>query len=98
MRPDWVTLDITTAADTEPHAAPVPAVTSAPQTAGAIQRISIAQPPRPAADSATAPETRVLESGKSAEERLTILRRLRDKDLISEEEYQTKRRGILDEL
>jgi hypothetical protein len=34
----------------------------------------------------------------SLEERLTVLKHLRDKDLITEEEYETKRKQILDEL
>jgi len=34
----------------------------------------------------------------SLEERLTVLKRLRSKDLITEEEYETKRMQILDEL
>lgn len=51
-----------------------------------------------AAEASGATEGRFYQPKKSAEERLTTLNELREKKLISEEEYQKKRAAILSEL
>jgi len=51
-----------------------------------------------AAEASGATEGRFYQPKKSAEERLKTLNELREKKLISEEEYQKKRADILSEL
>lgn len=106
-RADWVSLPLTAAAAAAvPAAAPVvpatsaqaaPAaaapVTPAPATAGA-------RPAAPAPAPAAVPALRPRDPGfaDEVEQRLITLKRLRDRGLISEEEYQQKRREILQAL
>jgi hypothetical protein len=91
VRSDWLALPLTlpvvpTAAPAV--AAPVPAAASpaAPPSAAAA--------PAPTAPAAAAPAARP----EDIERRLITLQRLRDRGLISEEEYQAKRREILQQL
>lgn len=48
--------------------------------------------------SGSTPRPQVRESGKTANERLEELKRLKDKSLITDEEYEKKKKEILDEL
>jgi len=99
-RSDWVTIPVASlAAGAVPTAAaavqpatvqPVaPAARPAPVTAGAPVTVVPAAPPVPGSAAAV---------GEEIEQRLTTLKRLRDKNLISEEEYQQKRREVLQKL
>jgi hypothetical protein len=91
-RADWVVLPLTAAAPPAPlpaAVAPAPAAARAP----AVMTPSPAPPP-------AAPALRPRDPGfaDEVEQRLTTLKRLRDRGLISEEEYQQKRREILQAL
>ncbi|HYB99301.1 MAG TPA: SHOCT domain-containing protein [Candidatus Limnocylindrales bacterium] len=69
-------------------------------SAGAPPRAPAADEPRPV--SGRGPEARPVAPAtgreRSFEERLEILSRLRDKGLITDEEYRARRRAILDEI
>lgn len=67
-------------------AAPPPAVV-APSAMGSGQTPGV-----------TAPEAAIKPQEKSIEEKLKILKNLRDKELITEQEYVEKKRQILDDL
>ena len=84
-RPDWVIFPIAGPVSS----VPVPTVTEKKESAGMPD--SGVQPGSPAAMPASAGRTRV-------EERLKVLNDLRDKKLVTEEEYRAKRREILDEI
>ncbi|MFT3955489.1 MAG: SHOCT domain-containing protein [Piscinibacter sp.] len=102
-RADWVSLPLSAAAAATPAAAapaaapaPVqvaPAAPAAPATAGA-------RPAAPPPAAAATPALRPRDPGfaDEVEQRLTTLKRLRDRGLISEDEYQQKRREILQAL
>jgi hypothetical protein len=73
----------------------------------ALDLVQIAPPPRAAAPSAngsvqtpgaTSPEAAIEPREKSVEEKLQILKNLRDKDLITDQEYIDKKRDLLDSL
>jgi hypothetical protein len=91
-RPDWLAIPLQGAAPVS--AAAVPAVPTVPTTAvapavpAAIAPAVAASPPpaRKALDAATV---------EDIERRLEVLKRLRDKGLINEDEYQQKRKEIL---
>jgi len=106
-RPDWVTLllaavpapaaaataatptpvaPVATAAPATAAAAPVPAPAVAPAAAAAAAPVAAPSRPRDAA------------FFEEQEARLRTLKRLRDSGLISEEEYQQKRKQVLDLL
>lgn len=90
-RPDWVAFRLD--APAAPAAAPV-AATPAPAAAvkPVAERAPAAPPPVPAAGGRDA---RFFEE---QEQRLRTLKRLREQDLITEDEYQQKRREILQTL
>jgi hypothetical protein len=97
-RADWVTLVLGGAAAGSPPApagmpAAAPAAASAAPAAAAAAPVQAGSPPPPAA--AAAPATRTPAFLAEQEERLKTLKRLRDQNLITEEEYQQKRREIL---
>lgn len=89
VRADWLALPLTTQAAAAPPAAVLPgAARPAAAAAGTVPAPAAAPMPN-RADPAYANEV---------EQRLVTLKRLRDKNLISEEEYQQKRREILSQL
>ena len=99
-RPDWLVLG-TSLPGTAPAAA-LPAVVSpaiaAPAAAPVVAPVGAAvRPAVPAAPpSAAAPALEPLQT--EAEHRLATLKRLRDRGLISEEEFQEKRKDVLKQL
>lgn len=100
-RSDWVSLPLTAAAAALPPAA-APAAAPAPVPATPASPAPAATTARPAAPpaAAAAPALRPRDAGYAdeVEQRLITLKRLRDRGLISEEEYQQKRREILQAL
>ncbi len=90
-RADWLVIPLQRAAVAAPVAAPAPAVLPAvvAPPAPAPQAVAPALAPAPKAAPASADEI---------EQRLVTLKRLRERNLISEEEYQQKRREILQAL
>jgi hypothetical protein len=103
-RADWVTIPLAAltaaappaaapAAQPAPPAAP-PATQPSVQPAAAVAPSPASPPPMPAA--APAPRKPVDAAGEQdIERRLDTLKRLRDKGVISEDEYQLKRKEIL---
>lgn len=96
VRNDWVTIDPagvvsqTAAAPAAPQpVAPSPASVAAPTAAAAAAK-------EPAANSASGPTTE--KSAGDIEQRLQVLKDLKDKGLISEEAYNTKVQELLSEL
>lgn len=92
-RPDWLVLptSLQAAAAAAPPAPPAPPLAGTPKTVA----------PAPAAPAAAAqPALRPRDPGfaEEVEQRLITLKRLRERGLISEEEYQQKRREILQAL
>jgi hypothetical protein len=97
QRPDW--LAMSTAMPAAPSVATPVAPSIAPSVAPAAAPKTVA--PAPAAAAATsAPALRPRDPGyaEEVEQRLLTLKRLRERGLISEEEYQQKRREILQTL
>jgi hypothetical protein len=94
-RADWVALPLTAAASAPAQALPA-AVAPAPATPRAP---AVVMTPAPAPTPA-APALRPRDPGfaDEVEQRLVTLKRLRERGLISEEEYQQKRREILQAL
>ena len=90
-RADWVAIPLQRAA-AAPVAAPAPVVVLPPAVPAAQPAAAPAPAPAPAARPA-APA-----SADEIEQRLLTLKRLRERNLISEEEYQQKRREILQAL
>lgn len=79
--------------------APVPAVMPAPGRAATTTTPASAGPTAPAPAAATSSKPAPREAvPDTAEQRLLVLKRLRERELITEEEYQLKRRAILDAL
>jgi hypothetical protein len=97
QRPDWVALPLAAAAAPAATARPMPAPAAAPAPAAGAR---IATPAAPASPAAAAPALRPRDPGfaDEVEQRLLTLKRLRERGLISEEEYQQKRRDILQSL
>ena len=95
-RADWVALPLTA---TAAAAAPIQAAPAAAAPAVVPPRPAAAAAAQPPAPSAT-PALRPRDPGfaDEVEQRLTTLKRLRDRGLISEEEFQQKRREILQAL
>ncbi|MEJ2153748.1 MAG: SHOCT domain-containing protein [Desulfobacteraceae bacterium] len=93
-RKDWVALSLVQATQ-PPHMAapPSPAVTPPPQPAAAPASKEVDNAPSP-----KSPESAIAPTEKSIEEKLQILKNLREKELITEEEYVEKKREILDDL
>ena len=83
VRPDWLAMSM---AGTPAAAAALPAVGAGP---------AVGSGTGPAAPAAAAP---VAAPSNDIEQRLTVLKRLREKGLISEEEYVQKRKEILSQL
>jgi len=101
LRPDWVALPLGVErgpATAEP--APPPAATKGPAPTPAAAPALAAPPvPPPAAKAAPVPTVQApAKPARSAEERLQELKRLREKDLITEEEYRKRKEEILKEI
>jgi hypothetical protein len=106
QRPDWLVFDMTQlpptpvaqplvvapAVQAAPSPAPAAAPAPAPRPAAAAPVVVPVAPPAAAAPAATSP------AAADAEHRLETLKRLYDKGLISSEEYQRKRKEIIDAL
>jgi hypothetical protein len=96
VRPDWLVLNVGLLASSDSgHAALAAAPVGAPGGAtvgatGAVGTMPAAAAPSPGAPAAN--------PAPSIEERLLRLKRLREQDLITEEEYKRKRSEILDQL
>ena len=94
-RSDWVSLPLAIIAP----AGGAPAAPMAPATTPATAPAAVAPSPPPAPPAAHAPQAPRDEAFfKEQEMRLQTLKRLRERGLISEEEYQAKRREILSQL
>ena len=91
-RPDWLAIPLQGAAPGS--AAAVPAGPAGPATPAAAPAVPAAIAPAPAAP---APARKALDAAavEDIERRLEVLKRLRDKGLINEDEYQQKRKEIL---
>jgi hypothetical protein len=98
-RADWLAIPLNRVAAAAPAPQPVvlPAVPAAAPTPapGVPPKAQTAPPPAPAAAPAARPAPA---SADEIEQRLLTLKRLRERGLISEEEYQQKRREILQAL
>lgn len=90
-RADWLAIPLQRAA-AAPVAAPAPVVVLPPAVPAVQPAATLAPAPAPAARPA-APA-----SADEIEQRLLTLKRLRERNLISEDEYQQKRREILQAL
>jgi Short C-terminal domain len=101
-RADWLALPLVAAAGAAPQPAPAIAAPAAPAAAAPAPRAATTEAPGAGAPAPTtaAPALRPRDPGfaDEVEQRLTTLKRLRDRGLISEEEYQQKRREILQAL
>lgn len=86
--------------DQAASAAPASNTPSTPQPAltppAPLPKSAVVAPASP--PTAAAPATRQTSSGKDEAAQLQILKELRDKGLITEEEYEKKRKEILDRL
>jgi hypothetical protein len=93
-RSDWLSIPMRAEASVASPAATPAAVTPAPMPAAATPT------PMPTAATATptAPPPKTQDGADSIERRLETLKRLRDRGLISEDEYQQKRKEILQSL
>jgi pyruvate/2-oxoglutarate dehydrogenase complex dihydrolipoamide acyltransferase (E2) component len=100
-RADWVALPLAaiagaaTAATPAPTKAPAPAAVTAAHMAPAAPAAAPAPASMDKPAPAAAPRARDAAFADEIEQRLIILKRLRDKGLISEEEYQQKRKEVL---
>ena len=95
-RPDWLAIPLQGAAPVS--AAAVPAVPATPAAAPAVPTvIAPAVMAAPAPVAAPPPARKALDAAavEDIERRLEVLKRLRDKGLINEDEYQQKRKEIL---
>jgi len=95
VRPDWLILNVGLLATSDSGhaavgAAPVGTTPGTPVAVGTTPAAAAAAAPSPAAPAAN--------PAPSIEERLLRLKRLREQDLITEEEYKRKRSEILDQL
>ncbi|MBX3607520.1 MAG: SHOCT domain-containing protein [Piscinibacter sp.] len=95
-RGDWLALPLIVTAATNAPAGPMPAVLPA----AAAPAAAATPAPAPAAAPPAAPMPRPRDPGfaDEIEQRLITLKRLRDRGLITEEEYQQKRKEILQQL
>lgn len=94
-RNDWLVLPLAAAPVSTPAPAPAPASAPAP-TAAPVP--TAASAPVPAAEPAPAKAPRDEAYYREREERLRALKRLRDQNLLTEEEYQAKRKEVLKDL
>lgn len=101
-RGDWLALPLGAPAAAAPAPVVAPAAVAAPATPPAVPAaappVATVPPPAGAPAPPPAPARSVPASPEDIERRLTTLKRLRDRGLISEEEYQAKRREILQQL
>jgi len=88
QRADWLAIPLSSLSGTSVAAAPAPAKQVPTPVAAAVPP-AVTPAPAPASPAAI---------GDDIEQRLLLLKRLRDKGLISEEEYQQKRRDVLQKL
>lgn len=93
-RSDWLALPLSVTA----VAAPLPALQPPPGVVAPTSAATVAAPMAPAPAAVPTPRPRDPGYADEIEQRLTTLKRLRDRGLISEEEYQQKRREILQAL
>ncbi len=92
-RKDWAALSLVQAIQPPNAAAPPPAVETSTSSTGTPSTNAVDNAP-----SEKSPKPTVAPSEKSIEEKLQILKNLREKELITEEEYVEKKREILDDL
>ena len=93
-RPDWLSLPMAL-----PGAAASPAAVAAPTAAAVQPAMPAATPAAPAVAPAAARSMPVPEAPQTeAEARLQTLKRLRDRGLITEQEYEDKRKEVLKQL
>ena len=90
-RPDWISIPLQQGGTAAPAVARPTPLPAAPAPAAPLQAAPSAAPPAP---------RRSLDAAGSDdfERRLETLKRLRDKNLITEDEYQQKRKEILQQL
>lgn len=89
-RGDWVVVPVVTVSTASAGAVAAPMQPARPAAPATVA--TTAQPAQPAAPGSPAAV------GDEIEQRLITLKRLRDKNLITEEEYQQKRREVLQKL
>lgn len=94
-RADWLAIPVNRVAAAAPAPAPQPVVLPAAPAPGVPPRAQAAPPVVPAAPPTARPAPA---SADEIEQRLMTLKRLRERGLISDEEYQQKRREILQAL
>jgi len=99
-RPDWIQLPMGTmpAAEPVPLAAPAVVTPRVPIAVGGTVAPAAAAPAPQPAPAAAPQQPRTPAFFEEQEQRLATLKRLRDKGLITEEEYQQKRREVLQGL
>ncbi|EHR70317.1 hypothetical protein BurJ1DRAFT_1447 [Burkholderiales bacterium JOSHI_001] len=96
-RADWVALPAGAAAPATPPPPTAMPIVGAPAVSPLATPPAVAAPARPA-PAAAVPKSREPMSGDEAESRLSTLKRLRERGLITEDEYQQKRKEILSQL
>lgn len=94
-RADWLAIPVNRVAAAAPAPQPVVLPAAAP---GVPPKAQTAPAPAPAAPAAATAVRPAPASADEVEQRLLTLKRLRERGLISEEEYQQKRREILQSL
>jgi hypothetical protein len=101
LRADWLSFapaspaSVGASASSPPGGASPAPVAAQPVAAEAKSSVASPLPVAPAPQAAPAARPRSAASADEIEQRLTTLKRLRDKQLISEEEYQQKRKEVL---
>jgi hypothetical protein len=95
-RTDWLAIPLTAPVATAPAAAPAPAVMPAAPAMMPAAPAAVAPAPMPAPVAAPPARPPLDKAGaEEIERRLETLKRLREKNLITEDEYQQKRKEIL---
>ncbi|WP_198414918.1 SHOCT domain-containing protein [Piscinibacter terrae] len=92
-RGDWVVVPVVTVSTASASTVATPA-----QPARAATAATVSTPSQPAQPAVPATPGSPAAIGDEIEQRLITLKRLRDKNLITEEEYQQKRREVLQKL
>jgi hypothetical protein len=101
LRSDWLVLDLADMAAHEALGVKPAKLARAPMEAPSIPQQEIAPQESRKETTASGPAPSIpsaAKPNKTIEERLTILNNLRDKKLITDEEYKAKRNNILNEL